>query len=264
MEEQNIQTSNAKSTNGMHPIIAVFLIWLSCILIGYVIGRIQSPDFSKKRLVEDYFEKKSTYFRYSWGDFIKDLKPIKLDTINSNTSKPSKPIGSNLNPKNLNATKPDTVTPLSFSTLLALFPDHPAVWVAFEKNIYIYRGGGDSIQIVERNNLDYTPRGNGFWNVSKEQFEKYLLPSGALSGMTITKYYSLAEEVAINAGNKKKWVQWGLKILYIAGFGIGYNLGYEGQPMPDNVFVAEVLHDRENWKSIIERKEYKYNKIESN
>jgi len=264
MEQQSNQTQNAQSTNRMHPVIAVFLIWLSCILIGYIVGRIQSPDFSKKRLVEDYFEKKSTYFRYKYSDLLKDSKTDTLDTINPIPSKPSKPIGSKLKPEANNTSTSDTSKLLSFSKLFTLFLDYPAVCIAFDKNVYIYREVADSIQIIERNNLEYIPKGNGFWDVSKEQFEKYLLPSGALSGMTITKYYSVAEEVAQNAGNRKKLVQWGIKILYFAGFGIGYNFGYEGQPMPDNIFVEEILHDRKNWKNILERKEYNFEKQKAN
>jgi len=226
MEEQKVENSSNKKGEVTNSIIAILGVWISCLVIGYIAGRIQSPDFSQKRLVEDFFEKNSTYLRYNFFDMLKDSKKDKSNFEFVQTTK-----------------------------------DFPAVLIPFDRNIYIYRIQSDSIKIIERNNLDYSPKGNGTLEISKEQFEKYALPSTALSGMTITKYYGLAKDIAAQSGNRKKWVQWAIKAAYVLGIGIGYNIGYENHPSSDNPFVQEVLHDKATWKNILERKEHQYSKL---
>jgi len=226
MEEPKTDNSApTKKDDNSNPLFVILGIWISFVIIGYITGRIQSPDFSQKRLVEDFFENNSTYFRYNFYDMLKDSKEG-----NSNFE------------------------------FVKTTQDYPAVWIAFDRNIYVYRQQGDSIKIVERNNLDYSPKGNGTWNISKEQFEKYAVPSGALSGVTITKYYKLATDIEKVSGKRQIWIKWAIKIGYVFGFAIGYNLAYENKPSPDNVFVQEILHDKKNWTNILERKIHKYSK----
>jgi len=228
MEEQKVENSSTKKAEDSNPLVAILGIWISCLVIGYIVGRIQSPDFSQKRLVEDFFEKNSTYFRYNFYEMLKDSKK---DSSNFEFVQTTK--------------------------------DFPAVLIPFDRNIYVYRIQGDSIKIIERNNLDYSPKKNGALDISKEQFEKYALPSTALSGMTITKYYKLATGIAEHSGNKKVWVQWAIKVVYVFGFGIGYNIGYENKPSSDNPLVQEILHDKLTWRSILERKEHQYGKLDT-
>lgn len=199
-------------------VLVIASILVGLFLIGFTIGKIKSPDYSKKSYVEDGIEKKSfiKFGGYKYR-FIKTPKKYKSLSSDSNS-----------------------MTLIMDTLVISEFPTGRYSYVYLEKS-----------GIVNKvNNLSYTA-GDHKKRLSKEDYTALFATMGVTGGFTL-------KNVGTVSKSNNVWITAITIITGAGTFIYGYKKGYSDDLDPDNELTQKVLNDPIFWEGVIARKKPYY------